>query len=53
MPSDGEVHWARGRTQDAGHLLALVVWLKSYQRLGYSRSWPRCRGLWQGMSAGY
>ncbi len=34
-PSDGEVDWARGRTQDAGHLLALVVWLKSYQRLGY------------------
>jgi hypothetical protein len=33
-PSDGEVDWARGRTQDAGHLLALVVWLKSYQRLG-------------------
>jgi Domain of unknown function (DUF4158) len=34
-PSDGEVDWARGRTKDAGHLLALVVWLKSYQRLGY------------------
>ena len=34
-PSDGEVDWARGRTQDARHLLALVVWLKSYQRLGY------------------
>jgi hypothetical protein len=34
-PSDSEVDWARGRTQDAGHLLALVVWLKSYQRLGY------------------
>jgi hypothetical protein len=34
-PSDGEVDWARGRTQDAGHLLALVVRLKSYQRLGY------------------
>ena len=28
-------HWARGRTQDRQHLLALVVWLKSYQRLGY------------------
>jgi hypothetical protein len=34
-PSDGEVDWARGRTQDAGHLLGLVVWLKSYQQLGY------------------
>ena len=34
-PSDGEVGWARGRTQDVQHLLALLVWLKSYQRLGY------------------
>jgi hypothetical protein len=29
------VDWARGRTQDEQHLLALLVWLKSYQRLGY------------------
>ena len=34
-PTDAEVEWARGRTQDRYHLLALVVWLKSYQRLGY------------------
>jgi len=34
-PTDAEVAWARGRTQDRQHLLALVVWLKSYQRLGY------------------
>jgi hypothetical protein len=34
-PSAAEVEWARGRTQDPQHLLALVVWLKSYQRLGY------------------
>ncbi|GLY85690.1 hypothetical protein Airi02_036190 [Actinoallomurus iriomotensis] len=34
-PSVPEVEWAWGRTQDPQHLLALVVWLKSYQRLGY------------------
>jgi hypothetical protein len=34
-PSAAEVEWARGRTQDPQHLLALVVWLKSYERLGY------------------
>ncbi|MEU7858345.1 DUF4158 domain-containing protein [Nonomuraea sp. NPDC049141] len=34
-PTDDEVDWARGRTQDEQHLLALLVWLKSYQRLGY------------------
>ncbi len=26
---------ARGRTRDAQHLLVLLVWLKSFQRLGY------------------
>jgi hypothetical protein len=34
-PTEGEVVWARGRTQDEQHLLALLVWLKSYQRLGH------------------
>jgi hypothetical protein len=34
-PTEAELEWARGRTQDENHLLALVVWLKSYQRLGY------------------
>ena len=34
-PTDAEVEWARGRTQDLQHLLALTVLLKSYQRLGY------------------
>ncbi|MGP3937439.1 DUF4158 domain-containing protein [Nonomuraea sp. KM88] len=34
-PTDAEVEWARTKTQDQQHLLALVVWLKSYQRLGY------------------
>ncbi|MEV4394824.1 DUF4158 domain-containing protein [Nonomuraea sp. NPDC049607] len=34
-PVDAEVAWARGRTQDEHHLLMLVVWLKSHQRLGY------------------
>ncbi|MFC4913768.1 hypothetical protein [Actinomadura gamaensis] len=34
-PAEAEVEWPRGRTQDEHHLLALVVWLKSYQRLGY------------------
>lgn len=34
-PTAAEVEWARGRVQDEHHLLALVVWLKSYQRLGY------------------
>ncbi|MEV0151446.1 DUF4158 domain-containing protein [Nonomuraea sp. NPDC050733] len=34
-PSAVEVEWARGKTQDDQHLLALLVWLKAYQRLGY------------------
>ncbi|MEO3861626.1 DUF4158 domain-containing protein [Acrocarpospora sp. B8E8] len=34
-PTDAEAAWARGRTQDERHLLALVVWLKSYPPLGY------------------
>ena len=34
-PTDAEVEWARAKTQDQQHLLALVVWLKAYQRLGY------------------
>ncbi|GAA1626543.1 Tn3 family transposase [Nonomuraea maheshkhaliensis] len=34
-PSADEVDWARGKTQDDQHLLALLVWLKTYQRLGY------------------
>ncbi len=29
------MEWARARNQDKPRLLALVVWLKSYQRLGY------------------
>lgn len=34
-PLAAEVEWARGRTQDDQHVLALLVWLKAYQRLGY------------------
>ncbi len=34
-PTEAEVEWARSCTDDEHHLLALVVWLKSYQRLGY------------------
>ncbi|EFL12604.1 hypothetical protein SSMG_08275 [Streptomyces sp. AA4] len=34
-PTVPEVAWAREKTQNDQHLLAMVVWLKSYQRLGY------------------
>lgn len=34
-PAVDEVAWARGKTQNGEHLLALVVRLKAYQRLGY------------------
>jgi hypothetical protein len=34
-PSVGEIEWAKGLTRSAEHLLALVVLLKSFQRLGY------------------
>jgi hypothetical protein len=34
-PTPDEITWARGKTQNDQHLLALVVRLKSYQRLGY------------------
>jgi TnpA family transposase len=34
-PEAGEVAWARERTRSDGHLLALVLSLKCFQRLGY------------------
>jgi Domain of unknown function (DUF4158) len=34
-PSGDEIDWARTKTTTDGHLLALTVLLKSYQRLGY------------------
>jgi hypothetical protein len=34
-PSEDEIVWARSKTTPDGHLLALVVLLKCYQRLGY------------------
>lgn len=34
-PGIAEVAWARGKARSAEHLLALVVLLKSYQKLGY------------------
>jgi len=33
--SNEEIEWARDMTLSAPHLLALTIWLKSYQRLGY------------------
>ena len=33
--SSEEIEWARDMTLSDPHLLALAVWLKSYQRLGY------------------
>jgi TnpA family transposase len=35
VPTSDEIGWARGRTQNDQHFLALVVLLKCYQRLGY------------------
>ena len=35
MPTADEVEWARAKTATEQHLLALVVLLKCYQRLGY------------------
>jgi TnpA family transposase len=34
-PSDAELVWVHSRTSVDQHVLALAVWLKSYQRLGY------------------
>src|SRR5260370_12339709 len=34
-PSNEEIEWARDMTLSDPRLLALTVWLKSYQRLGY------------------
>ncbi|MGW3622532.1 DUF4158 domain-containing protein [Streptomyces sp. NPDC000880] len=34
-PGPSEVAWARGKARSAEHVLALVVLLKSYQKLGY------------------
>jgi hypothetical protein len=31
-PTEAEVVWARSCSDDEHHLLALVVWLRSYQR---------------------
>jgi hypothetical protein len=33
-PTQDEVSWARARTTTEQHRLALLVWLKCYQRLG-------------------
>lgn len=38
-PTDAEVRWARAKTQDQQHLLALAVWLKAYQRRS-GNTWP-------------
>ena len=35
VPTPDEAGWARGRTQNDQHFLALVVLLKCFQRLGY------------------
>lgn len=42
-PTADEVEWARSKTEDPQHLLALVVWLKAYQRLGYFPKLMMCR----------
>ncbi|WP_220448267.1 DUF4158 domain-containing protein [Nonomuraea diastatica] len=34
-PTSDEITWAYGKTQSEQHLLALLVRLKCYQRLGY------------------
>ncbi len=34
-PSPDEIEWARGLTRSEEHLLAVVVLLKCFQRLGY------------------
>jgi hypothetical protein len=34
-PAAADMVWARERTRSEHHLLALVVWLKAYARLGY------------------
>ncbi len=34
-PLGDEIAWARERTRSDEHLLALVLWLKCFQRLGY------------------
>src|SRR5690349_16802452 len=34
-PGPSEVAWARGKARSSEHLLALVVLLKSFQKLGY------------------
>jgi Domain of unknown function (DUF4158) len=34
-PGLAEIEWARELTRSPEHCLALVVWLKSFQRLGY------------------
>lgn len=34
-PGLGEIEWASGLTRSPEHCLALLVWLKSFQRLGY------------------
>jgi hypothetical protein len=61
-PTVAEVAWAREKMQNDQHLLALVVWLKSYQRLGYCCAtcpWPRPGagragiGVDHAMAAGY
>ena len=39
--SPDEIEWAQGLTRSDEHLLSLVVFLKCFQRLGYSPGWQR------------
>jgi hypothetical protein len=41
-PTPDEIAWAREKTQNDPHLLALTVRLKAYQRLGY---FPKLDGI--------
>jgi hypothetical protein len=34
-PTEDEIGWARDRSRSEHHLLALLLWLKVYGRLGY------------------
>ena len=38
-PTPDEVAWAKDRASSDTHLLALVVSLKCFQRLGYPKYW--------------
>ncbi|MFF4624698.1 DUF4158 domain-containing protein [Nonomuraea jabiensis] len=50
-PQTEEIAWASGRVRSDNHLLALMVQLKCFNRMGYFPGWMTSRRQWWPTSA--